>query len=381
VLGLGLVVLLADWSTHTAAAAELVSASNGAYPARLTAVGPCGRRCQAYFRYRVVGTRAWKATRRVRLRKRARTVRFSQTIAGLSPGTKYEYQLCVKVARTFRCRGPDGTGRTTRKFTARRRRGGGSGGSGSHDGETGGPAVDPSGQAMPSGDIPGWHQVFADNFSTGVPLGSFPRAVASKWSDYPYPAHDSSGNGIYWPERVVSINGGVMDLHLHTESGIHAVAAPQPKITPADPYGQLYGRYSIRFRATNNMPCYKTAWLLWPDDGVWPAHGEIDFPEASLDGEETMSAFVHYAGSGGSGAQDAFDTSAKYNVWHTATTEWTPGEVKAYLDGSLIGTSTHSPSTPMHWVIQTETGLSGCVPADSTAGNVQIDWAVAYART
>jgi beta-glucanase (GH16 family) len=119
--------------------------------------------------------------------------------------------------------------------------------------------------------------------------------------------------------------------------------------------------------------------LLWPDDGVWPAHGEIDFPEASLDGAETMSAFVHY-GSGGSGAQDIIDTSAKYDVWHTATTEWSPGQVKVYLDGSLVGTSNHSPSTAMHWVLQTETGDSGCVPADSTAGHVQIDWVVAYAR-
>jgi hypothetical protein len=32
----------------------------------------------------------------------------------------------------------------------------------------------------------------------------------------------------------------------------------------------------------------------------------------------------------------------------------------------------------MHWVLQTETGLDGIVPADSTAGNVQIDWVAVY---
>jgi hypothetical protein len=232
---------------------------------------------------------------------------------------------------------------------------------------------------MPSGDLPGWHQVFADNFSTPVPLGSFPGAVASRWSDYAG-TQDTSGQGTYSPDRVVSISGGLMDLYLHTEGGVHLVAAPQPKITPADPYGQLYGRYSIRFRATNNMPCYKTAWLLWPDDGVWPGHGEIDFPEADVDGADTISAFVHYAGPGGSDAQDGFNTNAKYDAWHTATTEWIPGAVKVYLDGSLIGSSNNSPSTAMHWVLQTETDTGGCVPADSTAGHIQIDWAVAYAR-
>ena len=52
-----------------------------------------------------------------------------------------------------------------------------------------------------------------------------------------------------------------------------------------------------------------------------------------------------------------------------------------YFDGQLIGTSTNPaniPSTPMHWVLQTETQLSGGPPANSAAGNVQIDWATAY---
>ena len=252
-------------------------------------------------------------------------------------------------------------------------------GSGLTGGGTSGPGVDPSGQSMPVGNLPGWHQVFADNFSTPVALGSFPAAAASRWSDYFYPATDTSGHGTYWPEKVVSIHDGMMDLYLHTVGGVHAVAAPQPKITPSDPYGQLYGRYSVRFRVTNPMACYKTAWLLFPDDGVWPAHGEIDFPEASIDGSETISAFVHY--DQGGDAQDSFDTAAKYDVWHTATTEWTPTGVRFYMDGVSIGTSTHSPTTSMHWVLQTETGLSGCVPADSTSGHVLIDWVTAYSHS
>src|SRR5690242_12804522 len=45
-------------------------------------------------------------------------------------------------------------------------------------------SVDPSGQPMPVGDLPGWHQIFTDNFAANVPLGSFPAAVASKWTAY-----------------------------------------------------------------------------------------------------------------------------------------------------------------------------------------------------
>ena len=59
--------------------------------------------------------------------------------------------------------------------------------------------------------------------------------------------------------------------------------------------------------------------------------------------------------------------------------EWTPGSLVFILDGTVIGTSTtHVPSAPMHWVLQTETQLSGGAPADSAAGHVQIDWVTAY---
>jgi hypothetical protein len=237
--------------------------------------------------------------------------------------------------------------------------------------------VDPSGQAMPVGNLPGWTQVFADNFAEKVPLGSFPAAVASKWTAYPDGWKDTSGNGTYEPSKVVSIENGVMNLYLHTANGVHMVSAPEPVIpgAPGSEGGQLYGRYAMRFRA-DAVPGYKTAWLLWPDSEKW-ADGEIDFPEGNLTG--TISAFMHHKGDPTS--QDAYPTSATYGNWHTAVIEWTPQSVTFYLDGSVIGKSTSTadiPSTPMHWVLQTETQLSGGPPQNSAAGNVQIDWVTAY---
>ena len=241
-------------------------------------------------------------------------------------------------------------------------------------------AIDPSGQAMPQGNLPGWTQVFADSFSENVPLGKFPAAVSGKWNAYPYPWHDTSGHGTYDPGRVVSIGNGVMNLYLHTENGVHMVAAPEPVIpgAPGPEGGLLYGRYAMRFKA-DQVPGYKTAWLLWPDSENWP-DGEIDFPEGNLTG--SISAFMHHKGN--PEAQDAYPTSATYSTWHTAVIEWTPDAVTFYLDGQVIGRSTDTadiPSTPMHWVLQTETQISGGPPANSAAGNVQIDWVAAYTHT
>jgi beta-glucanase (GH16 family) len=233
--------------------------------------------------------------------------------------------------------------------------------------------------ALPVGDLPGWHQVFRDDFTVDVPLGSFPEAVADRWGNsYPDGWHDTSGNGTYFPSKVVSIQNGVMDLYLHTENGVHLVAAPVPTIPESanSKGGILYGRYVVRFRS-DPVPGYKTAWLLWPDSGIWPRDGEIDFPEGNLDG--FISAYMHYQNGTSGSDQNVYSTEAAYMSWHTAVIEWTPTACTFILDGQMIGTSTSRiPDTPMHWVLQTETDLNGIPPRDSAAGHVQIDWVAVY---
>jgi beta-glucanase (GH16 family) len=244
-------------------------------------------------------------------------------------------------------------------------------------------SADPSGVAMPVGDLPGWRQVFTDDFATDVPLGNFPAAVSKKWGAYPYPWKDTSKNGSYWPEKGISVHGGQMDIWLHTETvnGVthHIVQAPNPILPGTTLYhGQLYGRYAIRFYA-QPVAGYKTAWLLWPDSNTWPRDGEIDFPEGNLTGN--ISAFMHHQGATTGSDQDAYSTGVpEAGAWHTAVIEWGSAHTRFYLDGALIGDSTSRiPNTPMHWVIQTETQLSGGAPANSAEGHVFIDWVAVYA--
>ena len=239
-----------------------------------------------------------------------------------------------------------------------------------------------SGEVMPVGDLPGWNQVFADDFVTNVALGSFPNAVRARWGDsYPDGWQDTTRNGTYAPSKVVSIAGGVMNLHLHTENGVHMVAAPVPTIVRAGgpKRGLRYGRYVVRFRA-DPLPGYKTAWLLWPDSENWPGDGEIDFPEGNLDGP--IKAFVHPQGGTSGAHSDRFVTTAMYTSWHTAVIERTADRIVFLLDGKVVGIATdHIPNTPMHWVLQTETALTGPPPTDATDGNVQIDWVTAYTHS
>lgn len=228
----------------------------------------------------------------------------------------------------------------------------------------------------PQGDLPGWRQTFREDFTAGdVPLGGWPGQYGERWGAYPEPWRDTSGNGVYSPERVLSVKHGLLDMYLHTEDGQPYVAAPEPKLNGDGPRGQRYGRYSVRFRA-DPVPGYKVAWLLWPDSNQ-RRHGEIDFPEANLD--STINGFVHEADA--DRGQEKFPTEKTFEKWHIATTEWLPGRVTFILDNEVIGVSTRSvPKEPMHWVLQTETEIDGRHPSPDDVGHVQVDWVVAYDR-
>jgi len=223
------------------------------------------------------------------------------------------------------------------------------------------------------GDLPGWRQTFSEDFDTDVPIGSFPgNAYGGRWDGYEGLA-DTSGAGTYSNDRVVSVQDGKLDMHLRTEDGQPLVAAPIPLV--GGEWGKLqYGRFSVRFRA-DPVPGYKTAWLLWPDSDVW-ADGEVDFPEGRLDS-------TIYAANLCVGQPGVFDLHtpglAEFDSWHVATIEWTPAEVRFFLDGEQVASSGSSPSVPMHWVLQTETAY-GAPPADAE-GHVQVDWVRAWSMT
>jgi hypothetical protein len=260
--------------------------------------------------------------------------------------------------------------------------------------------ADPSGVAMPVGDLPGWHQIFADNFGNPndpqpvVPEGAFSGCgsqsvrICSGLAPYPgtqgnwwaYPdGWAGSVGGQYSPSNSVSLDGGVMTYRQRVVGGTQIIDALAPKVpgTGAEG-GRLYGRYSVRAR-WDTTPGWHISFLLWPDSGTWPRDGEIDFPEADTQ-SSSVSAFLHWQGGTTASSQTGFHSAAiDPSKWHTYTTEWTADHVSFSVDGTVIGTSTDAskiPNTPMHWVLQTN-GVGSTPPAGAT-NTVQIDWAVAY---
>jgi hypothetical protein len=221
-----------------------------------------------------------------------------------------------------------------------------------------------------------WRPYFAEDYNTDAPLGS----VLSR-----YPAMaaydgftDTSGNGLYAPDRVLSVHDGVLDFDLHEENG-------QPLVSSVLPDGydaRTAMRVSIRYR-TDPVPGYKFVMILWPQSNVWN-EGEIDWPEGALDGEVQPFSAIPGSFDAATGTMSFLPTGGEtvdggQNDWHVATTEWTSRAIRFYWDGKLVNTITGAvPKVPMRLTLQAETSTEEGVKPGTASGHLQVDWVVAY---
>jgi hypothetical protein len=233
----------------------------------------------------------------------------------------------------------------------------------------------PVSNTMPVGDLPNWKQNFKEDFTKNAGLGQIDEVYGASMRGYDG-FNDTSGNGTYAPDKVLTASNGMLNYNLHTENGRPLVATPVLN----DYKGQTYGRYSIRFRS-DTLVGYKIAFMQWPSSDNWN-EGEIDWPEGNLDGHMrpglAVPGTLTNSGMNFEPAQEIFSKTNATN-WHVATTEWTPSGVKWYWDGELVNYTTKSPSTDFRWTLQAETETwNARIPDPSLKGNLQVDWATSY---
>ncbi|WP_117210883.1 glycoside hydrolase family 16 protein [Allorhizocola rhizosphaerae] len=224
-----------------------------------------------------------------------------------------------------------------------------------------------SGLPMPRGDLPGWKQTFADDF-TGP--------VKTNWGIYDgQPDGDPGG---WFAPRQVNSQGGELVIRGSrgdTPNGnIYVTGGMSSKLS------QIYGRYEVRFRMDRGRGIQFNL-MLWPTDDSWPP--EINFAEDNGKERTGFAANMHYG-------PPHKVVSRHHNIdttqWHTAGVEWTPGKLTYLIDGQVWATveSSHVPKVPMSIAIQTQawhcgTSWAGC-PNSSTPRevNLHVDWVVAY---
>ncbi|HEV7194824.1 MAG TPA: glycoside hydrolase family 16 protein [Pedococcus sp.] len=225
---------------------------------------------------------------------------------------------------------------------------------------------------MPAGDVPGWHQVFADDFN-GTSLD------ASKWNRYSgQPGGDPGG---WWDPRHVTVGNGLLALNGYkdpSDGGKWTTGG----VSTSPGLSQTYGKYLVRFRLDSGVGIAHVI-LLWPSDGSWPP--EVDFSEDNGANRQTDFGTLHYGAN-----NSTIDSSLAVDLtrWHTLGVEWTPGKLVYTIDGRNWATTTNAnvPSVPMVLAMQTQAWACGTstweqCPNSTTPANVNmyVDWAVAYA--
>src|SRR4051812_24161296 len=184
----------------------------------------------------------------------------------------------------------------------------------------------PSGIAMPL-DAPANFPttVMREDFNTPAGEGDFlnvyePRNISA----YPNTYRDTRSNyvkasnamnyGTYDPDIIsVPEGAGYMQMSLRTVDKSIRVAAPVPYLDPTNTDDRWHDAKNVRVSIcwkSDILPTRKVAWMLWPRTGTNTTgathgrknshgkhvggNGEIDFPEANLDGNDTIGAFVHW---------------------------------------------------------------------------------------
>jgi hypothetical protein len=215
-----------------------------------------------------------------------------------------------------------------------------------------------------------WVQSYHEDFSTPAPLGQVLNVYPQMQAYNGFA--DTSGQGLYAPDKVLSVSNGNLDFWLHSVNNQPLVASILP-----DGYApHTTGRISIRYKTTDT-PGYKFVGMFWPSDNNWN-EGEIDWPEADLGQTPRPADAVPGSFSNGNmsflPATQMF-ASSNSSEYHVATTEWDSNAVRFYWDGQLVSTVTNAvPTTAMRVTLQAETWINeGAVPKDAS-GHLDIDW-------
>jgi hypothetical protein len=281
---------------------------------------------------------------------------------------------------------------------------------------------------MPTGNLPGWTNIFADDMDYNYAVGSIDSTstgvlkttspayaeLSGRFTFYPdtwstshdgevdaktpgepgYPGTWPAIVSKYYPTKTISFSNSVARVRLHSESIAGVNTALGAVIKPIVPGGYKmgpYGRVAFRMRATSVLTAtgtdlaaagdYTTApnlywnWVpLGIDSNNWPSNGEFDFPEGSMN--RAVAGNYHPAAT----------TNQTYHItsgespyqWNNFVWEWTPGRFRWLVNGNVrLDTTDRVPSLATAFLFQFE-----CDWRQPTGeATAEIDWVSIWSYT
>jgi hypothetical protein len=141
----------------------------------------------------------------------------------------------------------------------------------------------------------------------------------------------------------------------------------------------LYGRFEFRVRAeADPSQAVSAVVLTWPENGNWPADGELDIFETTLVASRNpFYTYIHY---GANNSQLYYAHNADAKEWQTMMCEWMPDKLTVYRNGTEVWSTTNAAAIPQvahHLCIQLDafkTSMTGTV-------KMYVDWVKIYQQS
>jgi beta-glucanase (GH16 family) len=199
-----------------------------------------------------------------------------------------------------------------------------------------------------------WTLVWSDEFNAGD--GSVPDA--SKWT------FETGGNGFgnqeleYYtsrPQNAEIRNGNLVITarREHFTGSDHVTREyTSARLSTSKKFAQTYGRFEARIKIPYGQGMWPAFWMLGDDISKieWPGCGEIDIMENIGREPSIIHGTIHgpgYSGAKGIGSPFAFPDHRRFaNDYHVYAVEWSPNEIKFYVDDNLYATRTPADLPP-----------------------------------
>ena len=195
-----------------------------------------------------------------------------------------------------------------------------------------------------------WNLVWADEFN-GTTLD------ATKWT--PQTGGSGWGNNELqnYTNRAenIDISAGTLKIIARAEAfgGNNYTSARLRTIQKGD---WTYGRFEARMKLSTAQGMWPAFWMMPTDDvyGTWPNSGEIDimeligtYPSRSYATMHTSSATPYVSTSSGENYNLSSGTFS--DAFHDFSVEWSPNELKWFVDGVLFATKTPANFNGFPW--------------------------------
>ena len=196
--------------------------------------------------------------------------------------------------------------------------------------------------------------VWADEFTTDGDL--------SKWRVYEGDGCEMGlcnfGNNelqVYRPANAV-VSGGYLNITARAQAstqGGRSYNYTSAKLLSRTATNALqtfrYGRIEASIKLPSARGVWPAFWML-PDPSRWPFTGEIDIMEAKHRNPTSVGGTIHYDANGwrytGRDYTGSVDLSAGF---HTYAVEWSPNQIRWFVDNTLYHTATPQTTTGGSW--------------------------------